>query len=81
MARNHVGFAIRGSKIEGEKDLETGGFMTKRGEDLRKGSRAGLASDGLEISKPDELGIGTRGAPDQLPLHLLIFRTEIGSNF
>ena len=40
-----VGFAIRGSKTEGEEDLGTGGFMTERVEDLRKGSRAGLAPD------------------------------------
>ena len=33
-----------------------------------------------EDIRPDELGIGTRGASDQLPLHLLIFRTEIGSS-
>ena len=30
------GFAIRGSETEGEEDLGTRGFMTKRGEDLRK---------------------------------------------
>ena len=41
-----VGFAIRGSETEGEKDLETRGFVRERGEDLRKGSRAGLAPDG-----------------------------------
>ena len=45
-----VGFAIRGSETEGEEDLETGGFMTEWGEDLRKGSRAGLAPNGLGIS-------------------------------
>ena len=45
-----VGFAIRGSETEGDEDLETGGFMAERGEDLRKGSRAGLALDGLGIS-------------------------------
>ena len=45
-----VGFAIRGSETEGEEDLETGGFMTEKGEDLRKGSRAGLALNGLGIS-------------------------------
>ena len=45
-----VGFAIRGSETEGEKDFEIGGFMTERGEGLRKGSRAGLASDDPEIS-------------------------------
>ena len=42
----HVGFAIRGSETEGDEDLEIGGFMMERGEDLRKGSRAGLAPDG-----------------------------------
>ena len=45
-----IGFTIRGSEIEGEEDLEIGGFMTEKGEDLRKGSRAGLAPDGLGIS-------------------------------
>ena len=45
-----VGFAIRGSKTEGEEDFETGGFMTERGECLRKGSRVGLASDDPRIS-------------------------------
>ena len=45
-----VGFAIRGSETEGEEDLEIGGLMTERGEDLRKGSWAGLAPDGLGIS-------------------------------
>ena len=30
------GFTIRGSETKGEEDLGTGGFMTKRGEDLRK---------------------------------------------
>ena len=45
-----VGFEIRGSKTEGEEDLETRGFMTERGEDLRKGSLAGLAPDGQGIS-------------------------------
>ena len=45
-----VGFAIMGSETEGEEDLETGGFMTERGEDLRKGSRVGLAPDGPGIS-------------------------------
>ena len=39
----HVGFVIRGSETEGEEDLGTKGFMTERGEDLRNGSRAGLA--------------------------------------
>ena len=39
-----------GFETEGEEDLETGGFMTERGEDLRKGSRAGLAPDGPGIS-------------------------------
>ena len=46
----HVGFAIRGSETEGEEDLETRGFMTERGEDLRKGSRAGLEPDVPKIS-------------------------------
>ena len=45
-----VGFTKRGSEIEGEEDLETGGFMTERGEDLRKASQAGLAPDGPGIS-------------------------------
>ena len=45
-----VGFAIRGSETKGEEDLETGGFITESGEDLRKGSRASLAPDGLGIS-------------------------------
>ena len=45
-----VGFAIRGSKTEGGEDLGTGGFMTNRGEDLRKGSWAGLAPDDPGIS-------------------------------
>ena len=49
-SRQDVGFAIRGSETEGEEDLETGGLMTERGEDLRKGSQAGLAPDGLGIS-------------------------------
>ena len=40
-----VGLSIRGSEIEGEEDLGKGGFMTERGEDLRKGSRVGLAPD------------------------------------
>ena len=31
-----VGFAVRGSETEGEEDLGRGGFMTERGEDLRK---------------------------------------------
>ena len=47
-----MGFAIRGSKIEDEEGLETGfreGFMEKRGEDLRAGSRAGFAPDDLGI--------------------------------
>ena len=41
----HVGLAIRGSKTEGEGNFETEGFITERGEGLRKGSRVGLASD------------------------------------
>ena len=45
-----VGIAIRGSETEGEEDLGTGGFMTEREEDLRKGSQASLAPDGPEIS-------------------------------
>ena len=32
----HVGLAVRGSETDGEEDLGTGRFMTKRGEDLRK---------------------------------------------
>ena len=36
---------MRGSETEGEEDLGTGGFMTEMGEDLRKGSWAGLAPD------------------------------------
>ena len=47
---SRVGFAIRGSETKGEKDLGTGGFMTERGEDLKKGSRAGLAPDEPGIS-------------------------------
>ena len=47
-----VGFAIRGFETEGEEDLGTRGFMTERGEDLRKGSRAGLAPDDPRISDP-----------------------------
>ena len=31
-----VGIAVRGSETESEEDLGTGGFMTERGEDLRK---------------------------------------------
>ena len=46
----YVGFTIRGSEREGEEDLEIGGFMTEKGEDLRKRSRVGLASDGPRIS-------------------------------
>ena len=45
-----VGLSIKGSEIEGEEDLGMGGFMTERGEDLRKKSRAGLASDVKGIS-------------------------------
>ena len=45
-----VGFVIRGSETEGEEDLGTGGFMTTRGEDLRKGNQAGLSLDGSGIS-------------------------------
>ena len=40
----------RPSKTEGEEDLGTGGFMMERGEDIRKSSRAGLASDDPGIS-------------------------------
>ena len=46
----HVGFLIRGSETEGEEDLGTKGFMTERGEDLRKGSRAGHSPDEPGIS-------------------------------
>ena len=45
-----VGFAIRGYETEGEEDLEIGGLMTERGEDLRKGSRTGCTPDGPGIS-------------------------------
>ena len=45
-----VGFVIRGSKIVGEGDFQTKGFMIEREEGLRKGSRAGLTSDGPGIS-------------------------------
>ena len=45
-----VGFEVRGSETDGEEDLGTERFMTERGEDLRKGSRAGLASDDPRIS-------------------------------
>ena len=45
-----VGFAIRGSETEGEEDLETGGFMMERGEDLKKGSQVGLVPSGSGIS-------------------------------
>ena len=48
-----VGFEVKGSNIEDEEDLETGGkegFMTERGECIKKGSRAGLAPDGPGIS-------------------------------
>ena len=45
-----VGFVIRGYETEGEEDLGTGGFMTEMGEDLKKGSRAGLAPDDPGIS-------------------------------
>ena len=44
-----VGPAIKGSEAEGEEDFEARGFMTERGEDIRKGSRVGLASDGPGI--------------------------------
>ena len=74
-----VGFAVRGSETDGEEDLGTGRFMTERGEDLRKGSRAGLAPDDLRISDL-MVRISSRGALHQLPLHLLFLRTEIGSS-
>ena len=46
----HVGFAIRGSETKGEEDLGMGGFMTERGEDVRKGSQLDLALDDPGIS-------------------------------
>ena len=47
---SYVGFTIKGSETEGEEDLETGGFMMEREEDLKKGSPAGLAPNGPGIS-------------------------------
>ena len=44
-----VGFSITGSETEGKEDLETGGFMMEKEEDLRKGSRADLTPDGPGI--------------------------------
>ena len=45
-----VGFEVRGSETDGEEDLGTERFMTEWGEDLKKGSRAGLAQDDPGIS-------------------------------
>ena len=76
----HVGFAIRGSEIEGEEDLETKGFIKEKGrrsQERKSGQpRTGWSGD----IRPDELGIGTQGILSQLPLHLFVFRTEIGMN-
>ena len=54
--------------------------MKERGEDLRKGSRRTRAGRSRDI-RPDEIGIGMRGALNQLPLHFFVFRTEIGTNY
>ena len=45
-----VGFTTRGFETKGEEDLGRGGFMTERGEDLRKGSWADLAPNDPGIS-------------------------------
>ena len=47
-----VGFEVWGSKTDDGGDLGTERFMTERGEDLRKGSRVGLAPDDPGISDP-----------------------------
>ena len=47
---HRVGCELRGSETDGEEDLGTEHFMTERGEDLRKESRAGLAPNDPGIS-------------------------------
>ena len=49
----------------------------RRSQERKSGRpRSGRSGD----IRPDELGIGTRGTLSQLPLHLFVFRTEIGSS-
>ena len=73
-----VGFSIRGFETEGEKDFETGGLHDenrRRSQKRKSGMPRTERSGNIRLN---ELIIGTRGALNQLSLHLFVFRTETG---